>query len=279
MDFFPPSMELGLAAMLSMYTILGVVILSLDFLFLLFTIQRSLYFFGKGMRRKPENIRVRLVSRGQSEVDLYLIDQMSSTDIIYLPGNFVVTREHIEFCKYLSKALRCNTVSMIYRGIAGNPHVPSERGIVEDVSTASEWLSRRSTRKVVVGFSIGAAVGIRLAGMCRVDALVLVNPFISLREVVSSIPLGRVLKHLVVDEWSNMNGVKDIDVPVYFVVSSDDEIVPESHADALIKRTRHPRKIVIRNADHNEPMRNFMVHVLPVVSEALVDGRQLDDKE
>lgn len=251
----------------SVHVILIAMVLSLDFLFLLFTIQRSLYFFGKSMKRRPESIRVRLMPGSRSE--LYLIDCMSCTDLIYLPGNFVVMEEHMEFCKYLSKMLECNVVSMVYRGIAGNRCSPSERGIIEDLSPISQWMSRRTTRKVVLGFSIGSAVGVCLAEKCHVDALVLVNPFISLREVASNILLGRVLKHFIVDEWNNMGRMKDINAPVYFVVSSNDEIVPPSHTDELIKKTRLPRMIVIPGADHNEPMRNFATHLYPVIDEIL----------
>ncbi|ADM12198.1 uncharacterized protein Eint_090690 [Encephalitozoon intestinalis ATCC 50506] len=243
------------------------ILLSLDVLFLLFTVQRSLYFFGKGMKRKPDAIRVRLIPKSQS--DLYLIDGISGIDLIYLPGNFVAVEEHIEFCKYLSKIFECNVISMVYRGVAGNGYSPSEKGIVEDLSPASRWLSRRSTRKVILGFSIGSAVGIRLAEKCRVDALVLINPFISLREVVGNVSFGRILKHLVIDEWNNLNRMKNINVPVYFVVSSNDEIVSPSHTDELIKRTKHPKKIVIRNADHNEPMRNFTTHLCSLMDEVL----------
>ncbi|AFN83729.1 hypothetical protein EROM_091130 [Encephalitozoon romaleae SJ-2008] len=260
-------MVLGSIAIQFIHVVLAAMILSLDFLFLLFTIQRSLYFFGKSMKRRPESMRVRLMSGCRSE--LYLIDCMSCTDLIYLPGNFVAIEEHIEFCKYLSKMLECNVISMVYRGIAGNCCSPSERGIIEDLSPISQWISRRSTRKVVLGFSIGSAVGVRLAEKCHVDALVLVNPFISLREVVSNILFGRVLKHFIVDEWNNVSRMKEINAPVYFVVSSNDEIVPPSHTDELIKKTRLPRMIVIPGADHNEPMRNFATHLYPVIGEIL----------
>ncbi|KAG5858796.1 hypothetical protein KMI_11g17520 [Encephalitozoon hellem] len=259
----------GSIAIPSMHIVLAAMVLLLDFLFLLFTIQRSLYFFGRSARRRPESIKVRLTPGGRSE--LYLVDCMSCADLIYLPGNFVAVEEHIEFCKYMSKMLECNVVSMVYRGVAGNQHTPSEKGIVEDLSPISQWISRRSTRKVVLGFSIGSAVGIRLAERCHVDALVLVNPFVSLREVVGNILFGKVLKHLVVDEWDNASRMKGIDAPVHFIVSSSDEIVPPSHADELIKRTRSPRKIVIPGADHNEPMRNFTAHLYPVVDEILME--------
>lgn len=248
---------------------LGSMILLLDLVFLLFTIQRSLYFFGKGGKRRPEDGRVRLLSRSGNEIDLYLFEKTSQTDIIYFPGNFIIAEDHVKFCRYLSNIFGCSTISMIYRGVAGNPRTPSERGITEDLAAVSEWLSRRRTRKVVLGFSIGAAVAIRLGGMCSLDALILVNPFVSLRAVVGKVFIGRLLSHLVVDEWDNTKRIKDIDVPIHFVVSSDDEIVPSFHADELIKRARRPRKISLSNADHNEPMRNFMTHIYPVVSSVL----------
>lgn len=279
MAFKPVLQSLPYKALMGLLTVM-------NSLFFIFVSQRYLYFFGWRSTEESENRRVRLVSKDRNEIDLYLFNRSSSIDLIYMAGNMIVVEEYLDFCKFLSSVFDCNVVSMVYRGVAGNPGTPSERGIVEDIKVVAQYLDSRMssdgsgsgrTKKVILGFSIGAAAGIHLASSCSVDSMVLINPFMSLASLVEASRFWHVLKFLLVDKWDNMKNIRNVDVPVYFIVSADDGIVPAHHTDELIKNTERHEKHVIDGADHNTPMvypDNFMLQVYPVVSKALQNIRR-----
>lgn len=273
----------SMVQLLAHVTLMGMISL-LNILFLLFTFQRSLYFFESRNMEKPKNIRVGLVSADGNEVDVYLLDRGSTRDLVYMSGNAVFVREHFDLCMFLFSTFDCNVISMIYRGLDGNAGVPSERGIVEDIKTLAGYLDGRTvltremkarrTRKVVFGFSIGAGAAIHLANMCSsVDSLVLLNPFMSLPLAAGERSvLIRPIRFLIVDRWDNAENIEKIELPVLFIVSGDDELVPPHHSNSLIRGTRSYEKYVIPYAGHNTPLSNetlFRTCVQPVISKAL----------
>lgn len=272
--------------LLTYISLMGMMVL-LNALFFVFTFQRHFYFFGYCNVEKPRDIRVSLVSKDKNDVDLYLFDKQSRNDLVYMSGNMIYMKEHLDFCEFLSQTFDCNVISMVYRGVAGNARTPSERGIVEDIKALGQYLDKRivtdrnsavsRTRKVVLGFSIGSAASIHLANVCSVDSLVLINPFMSLASVVETSRFAGIVKPLLVDKWDNMRNIRNVAIPIYFITSERDEIVPSYHSEGLIRNTRSHEKHIIADASHNTPVSSaweFRSCVSRVVFKAL---RRIED--
>jgi pimeloyl-ACP methyl ester carboxylesterase len=105
----------------------------------------------------------------------------------------------------------------------------------------------------MVGLSIGSGIAARLAAERKVDGLILVTPFDSLKAVAQSmypwLPIGPFFEH----EIDAASAIEKLDVPVAIIAAERDEIVPSERRDALRKRV--PNLVfdrTIARAGHND---------------------------
>jgi len=108
-------------------------------------------------------------------------------------------------------------------------------------------------RTIAVGFSIGSGIAAHLAAARKLDGLILVTPFDSLKAVAQSmypwIPIGPFFSH----EVDTAAALERNRVPVAIFAGERDEIVPGERTDAL--RERVPNLIfdrTIARAGHND---------------------------
>ncbi len=108
-------------------------------------------------------------------------------------------------------------------------------------------------RVIAVGFSIGSGVAAQLSRQRRLDGLILVTPFDSLKAVAQSmypwLPIGPFFEH----ELDAGGALAKAKVPVAIVAAERDEIVPAERTDAL--RASVPRLVfdrTIARAGHND---------------------------
>ena len=91
-------------------------------------------------------------------------------------------------------------------------------------------------RVIAVGFSIGSGIAAQLAATRKVDGLILVTPFDSLRAVAQSLypwlPIGPIFAH----EIDAAAALDQTRVPVAIIAAQHDEIVPTERTDALRRR-------------------------------------------
>lgn len=149
----------------------------------------------------------------------------------------------------------CDVVAFHYRGYAPSTGVPSAAALLADAPLIYDFAAARVRPKhtVAVGFSIGSGVAAALAAERKVDGLILVTPFDSLKAVAQSmfpwLPIGRFFEH----ELDTGAAIELVKAPVAIVAAERDEIVPPDRTDALRPRVR---KLVldrtIRHAGHND---------------------------
>jgi hypothetical protein len=148
-----------------------------------------------------------------------------------------------------------NVVAFHYRGYAPSRGSPSADALIADAPLVYDLAVERlrPTKIVAIGFSIGSGVAATLAARRRLDGLILVTPFDSLRAVAQSmypwLPIGPFFEHEI-DAASALAGVK---VPVAIIAAERDEIVPKERTQAL--RPRVPNLVFDRTlarAGHND---------------------------
>lgn len=126
-----------------------------------------------------------------------------------------------------------HVVAFHYRGYPPSTDSPSADALLADaplvLGNAVERV--RPERTVAVGFSIGSGVAASLAG--KVDGLILVTPFDSLRSVAGELypwlPLGPFFEHEI-DAASHLDNAP---VPVAILAAEQDEIISPARTDAL----------------------------------------------
>lgn len=126
-------------------------------------------------------------------------------------------------------------VAFHYRGYRPSTGKPSAEALLADAPLVLDAAVERvrPDRTVVAGFSIGSGVAASLARTGKVDGLILVTPFDSLKKVAGSLypwlPVGLLFQHEI-DAASALEGTK---VAVAIIGAERDEIIPRSRTDGL----------------------------------------------
>lgn len=148
-----------------------------------------------------------------------------------------------------------DVVAFHYRGYSPSTGSPSAAALIGDAPLVYDAAIARlePARVVVVGFSIGTGIAARLSAQRRLDGLILVTPFDSLKAVVQAmypwLPIGSFFDQ----EIDAADPLARADTPVAIIAADGDEIIPAERTNAL-------RKVVaslvydrtIAHAGHND---------------------------
>jgi len=146
-------------------------------------------------------------------------------------------------------------VAFHYRGYRPSQGSPSADALIADAPLVYDLAVKRLSPAhiVAVGFSIGSGVAASLAAERKLDGLVLVTPFDSLKSVAQSmypwLPIGAMFEH----EIDAASALRTVRVPVAIIAAQRDEIVPSKRTEAL--RGRVPNIVfdrTIAGAGHND---------------------------
>jgi uncharacterized protein len=109
-----------------------------------------------------------------------------------------------------------------YRGYGDNDGQPSEQGLYRDGAAFLRLAEASHPRKLYLfGFSLGGGVALGLATRNRVDGIVTLGTFSSLRSLAPAWARG-----LITDRFDNIAAVQRIRVPILLLHGTADEIVP-----------------------------------------------------
>lgn len=115
----------------------------------------------------------------------------------------------------------------VYKGKA------NESIILEDSKLVMHYLTKEagynSKDLIVAGRSIGSGPAIECASQFSVKALLLISPFLSIKEVVRNFA-GEFFSQLVEERFDNQQKIKSVCCPTLFIHGREDNLVPFSHS-------------------------------------------------
>lgn len=130
-----------------------------------------------------------------------------------------------------------DTMAFHYRGYSPSTGSPSAQALLADAPLIYDFgVERLKPRRVVaVGFSIGSGVAAGLAAERKLDGLILVTPFDSLKAVAEAmypwLPIGPFF-----DQEIDAGGaIAKVKAPVAIIAAERDEIIPAALTEALRK--------------------------------------------
>src|SRR4029079_12327291 len=148
-----------------------------------------------------------------------------------------------------------SVVAFHYRGYAPSGGAPSADALIADAPLLFDLAigKVKPSRTVAIGFSIGSGIAANLAASRKLDGVVLVTPFDSLKAVAQSmypwIPIGPFFGH----EIEALTALEANPVPVAILAAERDEIVPAERTDALRRQVRNlVFDRTIARAGHND---------------------------
>lgn len=146
-------------------------------------------------------------------------------------------------------------IAFHYRGYRPSGGAPAAAALVDDAPLLYDFARERlrPERVVVVGISLGSGVAAGLAMRRRLDGLILVTPFDSLRAVARDqfpwLPVSLLLRH----DLASVDYLANSSVPVAIIAAERDRVVPPRRTDAL--RRAVPNLVmsaVIPGTEHND---------------------------
>ena len=161
-----------------------------------------------------------------------------------------------DVAEYVHELYReAEVVAFHYRGYKPSTGEPSADALIADAPLVYDLAVERlkPQRTIAVGFSIGSGIAAQLATRRRLDGLILVTPFDSLKAVAQSmypwLPIGPLFEHQI----DAALACKKTDVPIAIVAAERDEIVRQERTAVL---RSHVRNLIfdrtIAGAGHND---------------------------
>lgn len=148
-----------------------------------------------------------------------------------------------------------DVVAFHYRGYAPSRGSPSADALIADAPLVYDLAVDRlkPARVVAIGFSIGSGVAATLSQLRKLDGLILVTPFDSLKKVAQSmvpwLPIGPIFDH----EIDSATALEKVEAPVAIIAAERDEIVPPERTDALRRQLNNlVFDCTIDRAGHND---------------------------
>lgn len=147
-----------------------------------------------------------------------------------------------------------NIFAIDYCGYGQSSGAPSESGTYRDAEAAWKHLiadrGLDPTRIIIFGRSLGGGVATWLATRVQAAGVVLESTFSSMPEVAQRLYPYVPVRWLARTRYDNLARVNDITVPILFIHSSEDELIPLAHSERLHGHFRGVKTLEIIKGRH-----------------------------
>ena len=144
-----------------------------------------------------------------------------------------------------------------YRGFGISEGTPDKEGIYTDAETIFQWLKQQNIpdeRIVVIGHSLGSAPAVRIAAQHPVKALVLLAPYSSMADVVSTLLPFVPVRFLLTENFEPIKDISSVTAPILIMHGTNDRLIPISLGQQLFEAARFPKQFVsLENTGHKFP--------------------------
>lgn len=184
----------------------------------------------------------------------WLINPEAAVNVVYFGGNAEAIAAHAQRFASIADA---RTLLVDYRGYGRSTGAPSERALVDDAVRYVPALTDPDKPLLLVGRSLGSGVAALAAARLgsRVDALLLVSPFCSFRNVVARhapawLPASILLEH----PFDVASVAAGLPRRLRVVIAGDDDIIAPGESRCLADRLGLSPDLVIElpGRGHND---------------------------
>jgi pimeloyl-ACP methyl ester carboxylesterase len=181
----------------------------------------------------------------------WVLNEGKSDAILYFGGN----GESVEYnLPQFRKIFSNKAVYMLsYRGYGSSAGKPTEAGIYADALALYDNIQEKHGAVSVIGRSLGSAVATYVATSREINAVVLVTPFDSVKNLAKGqfpiFPIELLLK----DKFLSIERAGNISADSLIIYAGNDQVVPESNTKRLIAAfgSKQLEVVKINGAGHN----------------------------
>ncbi|CAJ1453722.1 unnamed protein product, partial [Effrenium voratum] len=139
------------------------------------------------------------------------------------------------FCRFVHDQFQVHVLAVEYPGYGACPGTPTPEGVTANAHAALQFATKALKlpldRILVFGRSLGTGPALELAARFALAGLVLVTPFLSVKEVLRS-RIGALADFLEHDWFQNSAAIKQVRSPTLVIHGKLDDIVPVNHGEA-----------------------------------------------
>lgn len=177
--------------------------------------------------------------------------------VLYLHGNGGNIGHRVEMIGDFND-LGLNLLILDYRGYGESSGRPGEAGSYRDAVAAWRYLTEKrgipAASIVLFGESMGGAIAAWLAERHQPGAVVLYAAFTSVADIARGYYPLLPVRLLLRLRYDTRAALARLDCPVLILHSSDDELVPFAHAEALYAAVRGAKELVALRGGHNDAL-------------------------
>ena len=201
--------------------------------------------------------------------------------ILYLHGNGGNIGHRAGLLRFLASQYDASVFGVSYRGYGKSQGEPSETGLSLDAESALDYLLNEEQvdvdRVLIVGRSMGAAVGIKLAIDRSVPAICIESTFTSLPDVASRQYPWFPVKLLMKNQFPSLGRISRYGGHLLQSHGSQDELVPLSMAQELYAAATCSKEFeIIPQGTHNSPQSGQYYSLVDTLIMKVYDKPSLD---
>ena len=193
-------------------------------------------------------------SEDGTKIHAWLYQHFNSREILlYCHGNAgsIATRKE-KMALMLNSGIDIFTLD--YRGYGRSEGSPTEKGLIEDVEAAYQYLLNLgydSSNIIVYGASLGGGAAIELACKYKTKAIILESIFTSIPDM-ARVRMPFVPKFIVRTKFDNFKKISSLKCPVFLIHGDQDEVIPVNMGRQLFEQAVEPKIYYeIKGAGHN----------------------------
>ena len=241
-----------------------------------FAQQRLIYYpeFGRNVIGTPDALGLAYepveltTADGEILHGWFVPGRAATTTVLFLHGNAGSISHRLDYLPMFCR-LGYNTFIFDYRGYGESSGSPSEQGTYLDAQAAWQYLTEERAIPpdsiVLFGKSLGGAIAAWLAANENPALLVLASAFTSVPDLAAKMYPFLPVRLLSRFEYNTIDYLRDVTCPVFVTHSTQDEIVPFAHGQALYKAAPDPKQFLELQGGHNDGLiytRDSWVRVL-----------------